>query len=102
MWLLSGAPDDPEDDTVMEKHGDEALYSAVKSLMHTIWTENKDAQQDATHRKIPIAKPWTIRRLSELKLANGKPLIQIPRENAHLIDLEWNEDKYVILTTHVE
>jgi len=31
MWLLSGMPDDPEDETVMEKHGSEALYSAVKS-----------------------------------------------------------------------
>jgi len=36
MWLFSGAPEDPEDDTVMEKHGAEALYSAVKSLMHAI------------------------------------------------------------------
>jgi hypothetical protein len=29
MWLFSGAPEDPEDDTVIEKHGGEALYSAV-------------------------------------------------------------------------
>jgi len=32
MWLFSCAPEDLEDDTVMEKHGAEALYSAVKSL----------------------------------------------------------------------
>jgi hypothetical protein len=36
MWLFSGAPEDPEDETLMEKHGPDALYSAVKSLMHTI------------------------------------------------------------------
>ena len=36
MWLFSGAPEDAEDDTVMEKHGAEALYSAVKSLTHAI------------------------------------------------------------------
>jgi hypothetical protein len=41
MWLFSAAPEDPEDDTVMEKHGAEALYSAVKSLMNTIRTKGK-------------------------------------------------------------
>jgi hypothetical protein len=41
MWLFSGAPEDPEDDTVMEKRGAEALYSAVKSLMNTIRTKGK-------------------------------------------------------------
>jgi len=25
MWLFSGEPEDPEDDTVMKKHGAEAL-----------------------------------------------------------------------------
>jgi hypothetical protein len=40
MWLFSGAPEDPEDDTSMEKHGAQALYSAVKSLMHPIRTED--------------------------------------------------------------
>jgi len=25
MWLFSGAPEDPEDNTVIEKHGAEAL-----------------------------------------------------------------------------
>jgi len=70
MWLFSGAPDDPEDDTVMEKYDADALYSAVKSLMHDIQTEDEEAQQDAVHRTIQIAKPWTISRWSELKIAN--------------------------------
>jgi hypothetical protein len=48
MWLFSGAPEDPEDTTVMEMHGPDALNSAVKSLMHAIRTEDRDAQQDAT------------------------------------------------------
>ena len=51
---------------------------------------------------IQIAKPWTIRRWSELKLANGKPLIWIPQENTHLIDLEWTEIKKAHLETLVE
>jgi len=41
MWLFSGAPDNPEDETVKEKHGADALYSAVRSLMHAIWTEDE-------------------------------------------------------------
>jgi hypothetical protein len=40
MWLFSGVPENPEDGTVMEKHGANALYSAVKSLMHAIRTED--------------------------------------------------------------
>jgi len=88
MWLFSGAPEDPEDDTVMEKHGAEALCSAAKSLMHAIQTKDEEAQQDAAHRMCQIAKPWTVRQWSESKLANGKPLVQIPQEKAHLIDLE--------------
>jgi len=54
MGLFSGVPEDPEDDTVMEKHGAEALYSAVKSLMHAIRTKDEEAQQDAAHRMIEI------------------------------------------------
>jgi hypothetical protein len=68
IWLFSGAPDDPEDDTVMEQHGADILYPAVNSMMHAIWTEDEEAQQDAAHRMIKIAMPWTIRRLSESKL----------------------------------
>ena len=102
MWLFSGAPEDPEDDTVMEKYGAEALYSAVKSLMHAIWTEEDEAQQDAAHRMIQIAKRWTIRRWSELKLANGKPPVWIPKKDAHLMDLEWTEEEQASLKTMVE
>jgi hypothetical protein len=49
MCKFSGTPDHSEDDTVMEKKGAEALYSAVKSLMHAIRTQNEEAQQDAAH-----------------------------------------------------
>ena len=44
IWLLSGSSGDPEDNTVMENHGAEALYSTVKSLMHAIRTETEHAQ----------------------------------------------------------
>jgi hypothetical protein len=57
MWLFSGAPEDPEDESLMEMHGAEALHSAVKSLMHAMQTEDQDAQQDVAHWMIEIAKP---------------------------------------------
>jgi len=102
MWLFSGAPEDPEDETVMEMHGADELNSAVQSLMHAIRTEELDAQQDAAHRMIQTAKPCTIWRWSESKLANGKPLVRIPKENAHLVDLEWTEEEQAKLKTLVE
>jgi len=102
MWLFPGAPEDQEDETVMEMHGADALYSAVKSLMHAIRTEDQDARQDAVHRVIPIATPWTISRWLESKLVNGKPLVAIPKENAHLRDLECTEDEQAKLKTLVE
>jgi len=102
MWLFSGAPDNPEDDTVMQRYGAEALYSAVKSLKHAIRTKDEEAQQDVAHQMVPIAKPWTIRRWSESKLANGKPLVRIPKESVHVIDLEWTEEERAHLNTLVE
>ena len=102
MWLFPGAPEDPEDETVMEKHDADALYSAVKSVMDAIRTEDQDAQQHAAHWMIQIAKPWTMRRWSELKQGNGKPLVRIPQENANLVDLEWTEDEEAKLKTLVE
>jgi len=88
MWLFSGAPEDPEDDTVMEKHRTDVLYSAVKGLKHAIRTEDQDAQLDAPHWMIQIAQPWTKSRWSESTLANGKPLVRILKENPHLVDFE--------------
>ena len=93
MWLFSGAPHDPEDETEMGKHGTDALYSAVNSLMNAIRTEHLDAQQDAALRMIQITKPWTIRRWSQSELMNGKQLVRILKENAHYVDLEWTEDE---------
>jgi len=102
MWLFSGALDDPEDNTVGEEHVAEELYSAVKSLMHAIWTEKKETQQNAAHRMIQMANPGTRRSWSELELANGKPLVQIAKENAHHIDLQWTENPQPKLQTLVE
>jgi hypothetical protein len=102
MWLFSGAPEDPEDETVMDQHGADALYSAVKCLRHAVWTGDKKPQQDVAHRMIQIAIPWTITRWSESKLANGTPLVQIWKENAHLVDLEWTEDEEAKLKALVE
>ena len=99
---VSGAPEDPEDEILMEIPGANTLYSAVKSLMHAMQTEDQDAQQDAAHRIIQIAKPWTTRRWSESKLANGKPLVPIEKENAHLDDLEWTEEEQAKLKPLVD
>jgi len=102
MWLFSGAPEDSEDHTVMEKHGAEVLYSAVKSLMHAIRTKDEESQQDAAHQMNWIGKPWTIRRWSESKLGNGKLLVRIPKENVHLIELVWTEEEQAHIKTLVE
>jgi len=88
MQLFPGVPEDPEDDTVMEKIGAIARYPAMKSLVHAIWTENQDARQDAAHRMIQNAIPWTIRRCSESNNAYGKLLVWMPKDNAHLVDLK--------------
>jgi len=77
MWLLSYVPDDPEDDTVLDKHGAEVLNYAVQSWMHVIRTEDEKAQQDAAHRIIQIAMPWVIIRWSKSKIFNSKPLVLI-------------------------
>jgi len=102
MWLLSGAPDDPEDETVKEQHSPDALYSSVKCLMHAIRTEDEEAQQDAAHQMVQIVKPWMIMRWSESKLANRKSLVRVPKLNAHLIHLEWTEDGQAKLIALVE
>jgi hypothetical protein len=70
--------------------------------MNTIRTEDKEAQYDEPNRVIQIAKPWTIRWWSEMKLANGKSLVRILKKTAQLIDLEWTEDTQTELKAPVE
>jgi len=77
----------------MVQHGVEALYSAMESMMHAIRTDDDKAHKDVAHQMIQIAKLWTIRRLSELNPANGRRLVRMPKENAHLTDPEWTEDE---------
>lgn len=55
LWQFSNTPEDPEDDTVMENHCAEALYSTVISSMHVIRTEDYEAQQDAAHQILHVA-----------------------------------------------
>jgi hypothetical protein len=40
MWLFSRAPGDPDNETMKEMQGADALYSAVKRLIQAIWTED--------------------------------------------------------------
>jgi len=57
IWLLSGGPEDPVNDTVIEQHGAEAVHSALKSLMHAIRPDDNVAQQDAAHQMKKTPKP---------------------------------------------
>lgn len=40
---FSDMPEDPEDDAVYQRPGGDALHSAVKSLIHTVQTEDIEA-----------------------------------------------------------
>ena len=95
MWLFSSAPEYAENKAVMKKHGAEALYSTVKSLMYAIQTEDHDPQQNAVHWIIENAKPWTMKRWSKSELTNGKLLCWIVTEKAHLVDLDWTKEGQV-------
>jgi hypothetical protein len=102
MWLFSGAPDDPENDTVMEKHVAEALNSAVKGLTHAFRTKDEEAELDVAHQMIQIGKPWMIMWCSESTLANNNPPDWIANENAHLIDSECTVEEKAHQKTQVE
>jgi hypothetical protein len=71
LLLFPGAPENPEDDTVMEKHGAEELHSAVKSSIYAIYTKDTEYQHYLAHRMIQTAKPLTIRWWSVSTLATG-------------------------------
>jgi hypothetical protein len=86
----------------MEMHSADAQYTILKSLIHAIRTEDKDTQQHTAHQMIQIAKPRTIKWQSEWKLGNEKPLFRLLKENAHHVDLEWNEDEQAKINTLVE
>jgi len=91
MWLISSVPGDPADYTAMEKHATEVQHFAEITTMQAIQTEDRKSQMDAAHQMIQIGKSWIIRKWSELKLGNRKPLVWIPTENAQLTDLWWTE-----------
>jgi hypothetical protein len=59
--------------------------------MHAIRAEDEEAPLDPAHYILQIGKLWKIRRWSELELVNAKPLLQIWKEDAHLIEHEWSE-----------
>jgi hypothetical protein len=86
----------------MVKHCAEALYAAAKSLRHTLGTKDEGAPQAAVHRMVHIGMLGMTRMWLELKLTNGKLLVKIPKNNAHLIDLEWTDDQQAKLKTLVE
>jgi len=102
MWQFTGVSEDHKDETLMEKHGAKALDPTVKSCMHAIQTEDKEAQLDAAHWMIQIASPWIPRRWSESKLATGKEHVRRLTENAQHIDLKRTAEVQSKLMTQVE
>jgi hypothetical protein len=102
MWLFSSAPEDPEDDTVMEKHVTKTLHSVGNRLMHAIQTEDQYAQYSAAHCMMHFAKAWMRGRWSEMKIANEKPLVLILMGNPHIVDFEWAAEEQSILMTIME
>jgi hypothetical protein len=102
MWLFSVVPDNPENDTLIEKHGADVLYSAMKRLLDATWTEDDQAQQNTAHQMIQITKPWMIRMWLELNHANRNPPLQIPKMYALLFDLESTEAEQAQLKALVE
>jgi len=50
--LFSAGPEDPEDDTEMDKHGAEGLNSTTKSVMYVTQAEDTKVRQDVAHRMI--------------------------------------------------
>jgi len=102
MWPFAGVPEDADNDSAMQKLGGVELYSAVKSLMHDIRTKDEEAQQDTAHWMTKIPKLWMISWWRQSALLNGKPLIHIPQDTAHLIDLRWTEEEQAKLKTLLE
>jgi len=70
--------------------------------MHAIQTKDEEAPQDAAHWMIQMVKVRIMRRWSELKLMNRKLLVRIPKDNAHLIDLQWTDNQQAKLKTLVK
>jgi hypothetical protein len=89
IWLFSGTRICPEDNTLMELHGTEALQVAVHSLTQGIRSDNDKAQKAASEQIIRIAKPLTIWMWSESKLADGEPLVEMPKVKEHIVNLIW-------------
>jgi len=102
IWVNLGEMDHPADDTALEIHGVEAQYHAEKSVMQAIWTEVKEADQDAAEKMIQDTKPWMIGRWSESKLEIRKPLVWLLKDNVYLVDLEQTEEEQAKLKTLVE
>jgi len=69
MWLFSSVPEDSENDSLMETHGAEALYSTVNSVLQAIWAKDTDALQDGVLLIPQVRQICIIRRPSALKHA---------------------------------
>jgi len=69
------------------------LYPTVKGLMHTIRTEDKDAQYELLHQRIHIVKPCTVKGTSGIIAANEKSLSWITQKPTHHCDLMFTDEE---------
>ena len=92
-WLFT-IPEQLENPAAVDLHGPEALAKAVADVLYAVRKELPAAeQQAAAQAMIAVARPWTIRRWTESKLASGAPLIAIPAEIVHEVQLQWTAEE---------
>jgi len=97
--IFSDTTNDPENHTAIEQDGAVTLTSAAKYLIHAIWMDDNEHQQGATYWIIQIANLWMMWNRSKPNLANANHFIRLPKQNVHLIHLEWTVAGEVQLKT---
>ena len=92
-WLFT-IPQDVQDAEAVESHGPQAMVTAVRDLELAVRRGDLlEDQKAAAVQMITVARPWTIRRWAESKLASGAPLANIPQGTMHQVPLQWSEEE---------
>ena len=92
-WLFR-MPLDVQDTDVVNNHGAQAMVNAVRELELSVKRGDPvEDQKTAATNMITVARPWTIRRWAESRLASGAPLANIPQEMTHQVPLQWSTEE---------
>jgi hypothetical protein len=101
-WLFH-IPAVVQDEGELIHHGPRAMIRAVRELEQAVKHQESLAEQkEAAMRLIDVARPWTIRRWAESRLASGAPLANIPQEEIHHVRLQWTPEEQEQLSTVVQ